>query len=133
MEVYISSTLDPKKDTHFSYDMHRSGKWEYETTAFLVKLLASRFKKETSKHAFIDVGANLGYFTLLAASLNFTVIAFEPVSFHAKELLKSIYINGFDDHVTVYENIVSTLDVKMKINPYLIGPSPTAYVSFPCK
>ena len=45
-------------------------------------------------------------------------------------MLKSTYINGFDNAVTVFENIVSTKNENMKINPYKIGPSPTAYVSF---
>jgi FkbM family methyltransferase len=135
---FYISTLDPKQDSHFSFDMHRTGKWEHDTTTFLFKYIINVLIKETkngvnvknTKKTMIDVGANLGYFSLLAASYNYTVLSFEPVSAHTKQLLKSTYINGFDDYITVFENIISTSSEEMKINPYTIGPSPTAYVSF---
>jgi FkbM family methyltransferase len=59
---------------------------------------------------FVDVGANLGYFTLAAASLGYKVIAFEPMSRNAQKLAKSIQRNEqFASRVTLYQNAVTAL------------------------
>lgn len=56
---------------------------------------------------FIDVGANLGYFSLMAASLGYRVVAFEPMSRNARKLAQSVARNNFE--VTLYQNAVSDI------------------------
>jgi FkbM family methyltransferase len=61
----------------------------------------------------VDIGANLGYFTLLMADMvgpGGRVHAFEPNPPIAGRLRKSVSINGFDDRVTVHETALSDQD-----------------------
>jgi FkbM family methyltransferase len=71
------------------------GNYEPETTALFRRYLRAA-------DVVIDVGSNLGYFTLLAASLvghSGRVHSFEPNSKLIQFLHKSIEINGFDESV----------------------------------
>lgn len=55
---------------------------------------------------FLDIGANIGYFTLLAASLTGAdgqVVAVEPQAANVELLRQSLAANGFK-HVVVYQN-----------------------------
>ena len=45
----------------------------------------------------IDVGANIGYYTLLARSLGKPAVAFEPLSSNLRLLLHNLEINGWND------------------------------------
>ncbi len=58
---------------------------------------------------FYDIGANLGFFTVIGAKLvgpAGRVYAFEPVAENAETLRRNIALNHFD-HVTVFEKAVS--------------------------
>jgi FkbM family methyltransferase len=60
-------------------------------------------------HVFVDVGANIGYFTLLAAALvrpGGRVFAFEPNPDNCRLMRQSLAENAFD-HVTLYEKAVA--------------------------
>lgn len=60
----------------------------------------------------VDIGASLGYYTLLAANRvgkSGEVLAFEPNPFRFKYLLKTIQINGWKN-VTAYKLFVSDFD-----------------------
>ena len=50
-----------------------------------------------------DVGASLGYFSLLAALLGASVHAFEPVAESAGHLRANIVANGFEERIEVHE------------------------------
>lgn len=50
---------------------------------------------------FVDVGANVGYFTLLAASLGARVIAYEPTPAVFARLRQNVALNGFDNVMLV--------------------------------
>src|SRR5690606_15185214 len=84
---------------------------------------------------FVDVGANIGYFALLAASLvgaQGKVIAFEPNLENCELLRRSIAANGFDDFVHVHPYAVAekaqffTLDVGTSSNGRIIDFTPQA-------
>jgi len=45
---------------------------------------------------FVDAGANVGYFTLLAASLGARVISYEPTPAVFERLRENVALNGFD-------------------------------------
>ena len=75
-----------------------SGAYEPETTALFKKTIKSGW-------TIIDVGADMGYYSLLSAKLTGPegqVFAFEPYSFPYKEhLLKNIALNNFKNIVPV--------------------------------
>jgi FkbM family methyltransferase len=52
----------------------------------------------------VDVGANIGYFSLACAALGARVIVFEPMLRNVRKLSKSVYRNHFLDRLTVYQN-----------------------------
>ena len=61
---------------------------------------------------FYDVGANVGFFTIVGAKLVGTagrVYAFEPVAANAGQVHHNAAINGFE-HVQSFRSIRSTLD-----------------------
>lgn len=59
-------------------------------------------------HVFFDIGANIGYYSLLAASINdkLNVIAFEPFQDAAAALKANIDHNGFN-HIRIEETALS--------------------------
>eukprot|EP00971_Amphidinium_carterae_P064668 1281463-Amphidinium_carterae.2 len=119
-------TLDPKSDTRFSYQLHHLGYWEPGSTALLERTLA---RSRLATRVVVDVGANLGWFTLLAASKGASVIAFEPVPQHCRKLEQSVALNQFADRVVLVERAVARKEDEMKLHVFEIGPSPTAYVT----
>lgn len=51
---------------------------------------------------FVNIGANIGYYACMAASMGKKVIAFEPDSANCNLLYKNIHLNGFDERVEVF-------------------------------
>ena len=67
---------------------------------------------------FADVGANIGQYTLYAASLGRHVVAFEPQPANYQALLRNIGLNKFHNLVGAYPFAVAS---KEKISTILIG------------
>jgi len=64
----------------------------------------------------LDVGANIGQYTLLAAAMGFKVFAFEPVPNHVEMIRRSLYLNGWPDRVHLYQNGIADYRDKVIIN-----------------
>ena len=64
---------------------------EYEE--FNTKIFSRFIKKDT---VVVDIGAHVGYFSLLSASLGARVYAFEPEDSHFEYLVRNITLNGFN-------------------------------------
>lgn len=97
--------VDPQ-DRSISPHLMMDGYWEQGTTETLVDL---------ARHGMtvIDVGANLGYFTVLLAALcgsRGRVIAFEPNPPIADRLRASLLLNGLDPRVEVHETVLGESD-----------------------
>lgn len=99
------NTHDPERqDVYVSASVH-AGKepWDVFVWDRLVALLL-RSRSDGHTPLFVDVGANLGYFSLAAASLGAHVIAFEPMSRNARKFSKSILANRFENRITLFQN-----------------------------
>ena len=95
----IVDTTDVGLSSHLLLD----GYWERWLTELLAQLVKPGMKV-------VDVGANLGYFSLLMADLvgpTGQVHAFEPNIDLARRMRQSIAINGFTDIVTVHEQALA--------------------------
>eukprot|EP00546_Thalassionema_frauenfeldii_P015099 CAMPEP_0178917060 /NCGR_PEP_ID=MMETSP0786-20121207/13025_1 /TAXON_ID=186022 /ORGANISM="Thalassionema frauenfeldii, Strain CCMP 1798" /LENGTH=370 /DNA_ID=CAMNT_0020590545 /DNA_START=220 /DNA_END=1329 /DNA_ORIENTATION=- len=59
----------------------------------------------------LDVGANIGYYTLLSASLGHKVVSFEPNPANILRLCDSLNLNNFVDHpeIHIFQNAVSNV------------------------
>lgn len=80
---------------HPAYKMMRNGTFEPEETALIQQFLSKI-------DVFIDVGANLGYYTCLALHNGKPVIAFEPQRQNLQCLFQNLIVNGWRDGVEVY-------------------------------
>jgi FkbM family methyltransferase len=55
-----------------------SGAWEKRETQMLLNLVSCASSDDCQKRVFLDVGANIGWYSLTAAKLGYSVISFEP-------------------------------------------------------
>ncbi len=77
---------------HYSFveRMIKQGEFENKRAAYLHDLL-------TSEDVFVDIGANIGFFTVIAAQAGATVHAFEPDETNYQRLLRNLKLNGFKE------------------------------------
>lgn len=80
---------------HPAYKMMREGTFEQEETALIQRMLGK-------VDMFVDVGANLGYYTCLALQNGKAVIAFEPQKQNLQCLFQNLIANGWREGVEVY-------------------------------
>ena len=93
---------DPQDDIHVSGSLVEHGEWENH----LVNLIYTLLRNDPGLQ-FIDLGANLGVFSLAVAKLGRKVIAVEPLSINLKRLCKSVFENEFEDYITIVHNAIS--------------------------
>jgi FkbM family methyltransferase len=99
----IIDTTDVGLSSHLLLD----GYWEMWLTELLVDLVKPGMKV-------VDVGANLGYFSLLMAELVGSageVHAFEPNIDLARRMTQSLALNGFSEIVMVHEQALADAEI----------------------
>lgn len=104
-------TWPAETDSFVSKEILNGGVWEPKLVA-----LARDVMKEKKKGILLDVGANIGQYTLLGAALGHTVIAVEPISEHVKMISLSAKLNGFQDRIHIFRNAASDYVSKSFIN-----------------
>lgn len=92
----------PTRDTAIAPHLIMDGYWEPWVTTALFRL--------PRNIQCIDIGANLGYYTLLLADLCGNVRAFEPQRELVQFILNSVKVNGLLDRVQVSPGAVSDWD-----------------------
>lgn len=75
------STNNPKTDKHISGTIHRGRQWEPDIVAQIRRHIRG------SGYTFVDVGANIGYFSLLAVQTGARAISFEPIWENCQRML----------------------------------------------
>lgn len=80
---------------HPAYEQMRNGTFEVEETAII-----SRWLKKVD--VFVDIGANLGYYTCLALQSGKPVVAFEPQQQNLQCLFQNLTANGWEDRAEVF-------------------------------
>ena len=91
------------QDQHVSRRIREDGIWEPYETSLLLRFLHPG-------DVFVDVGANIGYFSVLAASVvggQGTVFAFEPDPNNYRLLCANAELNGFDGNIVAVEAALS--------------------------
>ncbi|MGC1708711.1 MAG: FkbM family methyltransferase [Nitrosotalea sp.] len=91
----ITMYLNPK-DKAVSYYLSRDGMWE----PFETELMKKFFNKTTN---FIDIGAHIGYYALICASVanQGSVLSFEPEEENYKILKENITLNNFENVIAL--------------------------------
>jgi FkbM family methyltransferase len=80
----------PASDVSFVPHLLTHRSWEPHVMRFLTRQLEA-------SHVFVDVGANLGYFTVLCAPMVRRVIAFEPVATNYRYCQANIALNAIEN------------------------------------
>jgi FkbM family methyltransferase len=97
------------------------GDWETGITSrithVLEHLLDTQQQGQDQNNGFLDVGGNVGYFSFLAASLGYSVLTFEPMSYNTRLIRRSQFINShldvtLLDRALVSEDMFSKLGIK---------------------
>ena len=76
--------------------------WEPNITDIWINILKDSNKDELV----VDVGANIGYYSLLSAAFGFNCYSFEPEKENLKRFKSSIMLNLFYNKIKIFENIV---------------------------
>ncbi|XP_060553264.1 uncharacterized protein LOC132714400 [Ruditapes philippinarum] len=110
---FIICTYSKMEDIYVSGDILKYGQWEGAITRLLYNILS-----QDRPITFLDIGANIGYFSLLAAAAGQSVISVEPTILHIQKLTSSIHANKFENNITVLNNAVSNerRTVKMDVS-----------------
>lgn len=93
-------TFDEPKDTILGFKfvgnkIMSSGNFEIEETKLFNQII-------NNVEIFINVGANIGYYTCLALNKKKPVIAYEPMSMNLKYLLRNIKVNNWEDKIEIH-------------------------------
>lgn len=96
----------PNEFDYVAQDFNKLGYWEKHTTDYIKKNLK---KGQT----FLDIGAQVGYFSILASELGAKVIAFEPSTPNRELLLENIKTNKCK--VEVIDKALSNENGKVKL------------------
>lgn len=97
-------THDPAKDTGVSATLHLRKEWESDVSDAIV---AEMKKFSPSNSIFIDIGANIGWFSLLVAASGYSVVAVEPFRDNLVRLATSAFLNNCTRQITAIQNAVS--------------------------
>lgn len=102
------------EDIYISAALRSDGVWEPYITPLFKKAL-SNFPNAMV----IDIGANIGYYTLLAAAAGRDVVAVEPVIRNTHHIHKAVKANKFEGRITLLQNALfdSVMNVTLTYSP----------------
>jgi len=103
---------DPQMDELISAQILQGGLYEDEQVGIFQQLLSLHAGMDV-----LDLGANLGLFTLPAAMMGRRVLAVEALPKHAHMLRASIRANNFQDKVTLLNNAISGVRAVVEFEP----------------
>lgn len=96
------NTHDPRDDHFISKSVQDGQRWDGYVHALFEGVL-----KNAQPGLVVDVGANIGYFTFLAASMGHSVVSFEPMNRNLIRLSSSVARNKLQDRIFLFHNAVS--------------------------
>lgn len=80
----------PMDDRFVSGSIYKTGRWEGRFVSHMIETM-----RQIPNSTLLDIGGNIGYYTLAAAAAHFSVDTFEPVPTNAAMIQQSIARNGF--------------------------------------
>ena len=89
-------------DVYISHDLEETGIWEPVITQNLLEIL-----RRDQDSLFLDIGANIGYFTMLAAKMGHRVVAVEPVVENIQRIHRALTVEQLGNRVTIVKNAIA--------------------------
>lgn len=102
---YHINTHNPETQDIFISGSVHSAKAPWDP--YVWDLFLSVFMRHPSPGVVVDVGANIGYFSLLAATMGHKVYSFEPMNRNVAKLQSSILKNHLEHKITLIQNAVT--------------------------
>lgn len=112
--------FDPADDFVFSKSMVETSLWDRQLVQEFRLLLGRRRDLD-----FVDIGSNLGLYSLIAATLGHGVVCVEPFHQVFPNFHKSVVINKFQKQITLLANAISDTNKFVKMS-YKIGDMTSA-------
>jgi FkbM family methyltransferase len=114
---------DPKYDKYVSGQLKENGLWEPTNVRTFLRTL-----QEIPDANVIDIGANIGLYSLLSAKMNRSVIAVEPLHENMNRLHKATTLERVQPKIVALINAVSNerKQLKLSIMDYNLGGSHVA-------
>lgn len=94
--------FEEHKDMFISHDIKHTGIWEPKVLHEYLEILHSH-----PQIGLLDLGANIGYYTLIAAKMGHPVVAVEPFIHSIYKLHRAVQIESLQSKVTVVHNAVA--------------------------
>lgn len=108
-ERALTFAVHERNDRHVSERIAAEGIWEPFETEIVRRLLLHPVPgSPDSRHLFVDCGANLGWYSVVAGSLGADVVAFEPLPANAALLTYNIAVNDLGGSVEVHETALGS-------------------------
>lgn len=92
----LTMVVHPDDDKHISEHLLANGHWEPLETELILRFLGSG-------SLLADCGANIGWYTVVAAAHGADVVAFEPFPINAELLRKNVRRNALDSRVEIHQ------------------------------
>jgi len=89
---------DPQNCRFISKNLVETGRWEDSITNRFIEIMGAK-----ENGLFVDVGANVGWFTLLMAAMGNQVVAIEPMQYNRELLEASMKDSGLESLITVHK------------------------------
>jgi FkbM family methyltransferase len=102
------------EDIYISRAVHRREIWDKPVFNVLKYVLAS---KGLPPGRVLDIGGNIGYFTMWALAMGHKVTTFEPMDFNVRYIVTSIDANKFGANHTLYQNAVGNQAGRLALQP----------------
>lgn len=110
---------DPEECIYLSRSLIENHTWEEDAVNDLLRTMSA---VSGGGEYFLDIGANIGVFTMSMAAANFKVIAFEPLQYNIELLNASIESAGFVDRVRLFKIALASKDLgELCVTPSFAG------------
>jgi FkbM family methyltransferase len=99
--------------------IYKYGIWEESNTNYILDLMK---ENQNTDAIIVDIGANIGYYSLLSAAMGYTCYSFEPDPSNFEKFNSSIKLNNFDNKIKLYKNALSNKANETIILSTVAGP-----------
>ena len=103
---------DPKECFWISKKILERGLWEPYAQSALMNSVGVKRNDDNSPSLFVDIGANIGAYSIIMAAAGYNVEAFEPMEYNVEIFAQSILENEFQDKIKLHKVAVGKASVK---------------------
>ena len=93
---------DIQKDVYISKDIVNTGMWHPQAMHLIRNILLSN-----KGMGFIDIGSNIGFFSLIASRMGHKVVAVEPFIDNIILFQRSVKLNNLENRIVLVQNAIS--------------------------